>query len=213
MRLIVGLGNPGKQYEKNRHNVGFLILNKIAEKKEIVFRLEPHYESRFAEMGDLKHLPAGKAGRTKLVEPQTFMNESGRAVGKCKDYWKIDSEDIWVIHDDVDLEFGKIRISLGGSSAGHKGVQSIIETIGESFWRIRIGVGKSDQVATDDWVLKNLTKDEAKNYELVIDNVADLVLEFLDKGIKEETINIVEAPPWRGANTTKGFKWAHKNQS
>src|SRR3989344_1167128 len=100
MRLIVGLGNPGKQYEKTRHNLGFMVLEKIAEKRGAVFRLEPTYESRFAEMGDLEN-------RIKLVKPKTFMNESGRAVGKIKNYWNIDSEDILVIYDDVDLELGK----------------------------------------------------------------------------------------------------------
>jgi len=186
MRLIVGLGNPGEKYAKTRHNIGFMILDKIAlshAKRGGVFRLEPHYQSRFAEMGDLEH-------RIKLVEPQTFMNESGRAVGKCKDYWKVDSEDIWVIHDEVDLEFGKIRITLGGSSAGHKGVQSIIEAIGESFWRIRIGIGKSSQIPTDDWVLMNFPKEDFEKLSKVVDEASQYVLESLDKGIKEETISV-----------------------
>jgi len=184
MRLIIGLGNPGEKFTKTRHNIGFMIVEKIAEKREITFRLEPHYESRFGEMGDLEN-------RIKLAEPQTFMNESGRAVKKCKDYWKVDSEDIWVIHDDVDLEFGKVRIVLGGSSAGHKGVQSIIEAIGESFWRIRIGIGKSVQIPTDDWVLMNFEKVEEEKLNKIIDEVTHIVIEYLDKGIKEETINMV----------------------
>lgn len=183
MKLIVGLGNPTEKYSKTRHNIGFMIVEKIAEKRNIVFRLEPHYESRFAEMGDLEN-------RIKLVEPQTYMNESGRAIKKCKDYWKVDSEDIWVIHDDVDLEFGKIRIGLGGSSAGHKGVQSIIEAIGERFWRIRIGVGKSEQIPTEDWVLMNFPKEEQEKLDKIIDQTAQNVLEYLDKGIKEETFII-----------------------
>ncbi len=186
MRLIVGLGNPGPKYEKTRHNIGFMILEKIAANRGVVlnaWRLEPHYESRFAEMGDLED-------RIKLVEPQTFMNQSGRAVKSCKNYWKIDSEDIWVIHDDVDLEFGKVRISLGGTSAGHKGIQSIIEAIGGSFWRIRIGVGKSEQIPTDDWVLMNFKKSEAEKLSKIIDAVADFVLESLSKGLEEQTINI-----------------------
>jgi len=184
MRLIVGLGNPGEKYAKTRHNIGFMILEKIAAKRGITFRLEPHYESRFAEMGDLEH-------RIKLVEPQTFMNESGRAIKKCKDYWKVDSEDIWVIHDDVDLEFGKVRISLGGSSAGHKGIESIIQTIGEQFWRIRIGVGKSDRIPTDDWVLMNFEKEDQKKLPKIVDEVAQSVIEYLFKEIKEETKIII----------------------
>lgn len=183
MRLIVGLGNPGKKYQRTRHNIGFLMVEKVAEKRGVVFRLEPNYESRFAEMGDLQN-------RIKLVEPQTFMNESGRVIAKIKNYWKVDSEDIWVINDDVDLELGKVRITLGGSSAGHKGIKSIIDNIGEQFWRIRIGVGKIEKIPTDEWVLMKLSKDELKKYEEVVDKVSDIVLEFLSKEIKEQTIRI-----------------------
>ena len=183
MRLIVGLGNPGEKYAKTRHNIGFMILDKIAQERGVVFRLKPHYESRFGEMGNLQN-------RIKLVEPQTFMNDSGRAVGKCKDYWKVASVDIWVIYDDVDLELGKVRINLGGSSAGHRGVQSIIDQIGESFWRIRIGVNKSDQIPTDDWVLMNFEKKDQEKLNKIIDETSQIVIEYLDKGIKEETINI-----------------------
>ncbi|MBM2820931.1 MAG: peptidyl-tRNA hydrolase [Candidatus Berkelbacteria bacterium] len=183
MRLIVGLGNPGNKYTQTRHNIGFQILEKIAQKRGIVFRLEPHYDSRFAEMGELDN-------RIKLVQPQTFMNESGKAVLSCKDYWKVDSEDIWVIHDDVDLELGKIRIVLGGSSAGHKGVQSIIDKIGESFWRIRIGVGKSDKITTDDWVLMDFQKEDDEQVKQIIDKTADFVLDSLSQSISENTINI-----------------------
>lgn len=181
MRLIIGLGNPGKKYEKTRHNIGFLVLEKIAEKRGVVFRLESMYESKFAELGELD-------SRIKLVEPQTFMNESGRAVSKIKNYWKIDSEDIWVINDDVDLEFGKIRVQLAGSSAGHKGIQSIIDNIGEQFWRIRVGVGKKENIPTDEWVLKNF--DDPKKLEKIIDKVADLVIESLSKEIVEQTLII-----------------------
>lgn len=183
MRLIVGLGNPGEKYERTRHNLGFMIVEKMAQKRGVVFRLEPHYESRFAEMDELEN-------RIKLVEPQTFMNESGRAVKKCKDYWKVDSEDIWVIHDDVDLELGKVRVNLGGSSAGHKGIESIIKAIGEQFWRIRVGVGKSDQIPTEEWVLMNFEKAENEKLVKIIDGVADSVLESLSTGIKEQTINM-----------------------
>jgi len=181
MRLVIGLGNPGEKYEKTRHNIGFLILGKIAEKRGVVFRLESMYEARFAEMGELDD-------RVKLVEPQTFMNESGRAISKIKNYWKVDSEDIWVIHDDVDLEFGKIRINLGGTSAGHKGIQSIIDNIGEQFWRVRVGVGKSDKIPTDEWVLKNF--EDSKKLDEIIDKVADFVLESLGNEMKEQTLTM-----------------------
>lgn len=191
MKLIIGLGNPGEKYKSTRHNVGFMILDKLAEKKGIVFRLEPHFEARFAEMGDLQN-------RIKLVKPQTFMNDSGRGVAKVKKYWKVDSEDIWVIHDDVDLPFGAIRINLGGSSAGHKGIQSIIGNIGEEFWRIRVGVGKDastaggdEKIPTEEWVLMNFTKIEKEKLSKIIDETANLVLESLGKEIKEQTIKMM----------------------
>lgn len=183
MRLIVGLGNPGGKYQNTRHNIGFIVLDKIAEKRGVVFRLEPHYESRFADMGNLND-------RIKLAEPQTFMNESGRAVAKTKNYWKVDSEDIWVIHDDVDLEFGKVRVNLGGSSAGHKGIESIINSIGEEFWRIRVGVGKDDIIPTEEWVLMKFSKEEQERLEHIVDSTAELVLDFSSNGIKETTINL-----------------------
>lgn len=183
MRLIVGLGNPGEKYIGTRHNIGFMVLDKIAEMKNIVFRNEPMYDAKFAEMGELDN-------RIKLVEPQTFMNESGVAVQKAKSYWKVDSEDIWVVHDDVDLEFGVVKVKLGGSSAGHKGVQSIIDNIGSEFWRIRIGVGRSEQIPTEDWVLKNFEEDKKEKLVKTIDNIADFVLESLSKEIKEQTIII-----------------------
>ena len=184
MKLIIGLGNPGEKYSKTRHNIGFLILDKIAEKKEIVFRLEPHFESRFAEMGDLQN-------RIKLVKPQKFMNNSGRAVAKVKNYWKVDSEDIWVIQDDVDLPFGTIRINLGGSSAGHKGIQSIIGNIGEEFWRIRIGIGGDEKIPTEEWVLMNFSKAEKEKLAKIIDEAANIVLESLGGEIKEQTIKMM----------------------
>lgn len=194
MKLVVGLGNPGEKYEKNRHNIGFLILEKIAQKEKITFRLESMYNSRYAEMasldsqGEVDARRGSLENRIKLVQPQTFMNDSGLAVEKTKNYYKVDSEDIWVIHDDVDLDMGKIRIQLGGSSAGHKGVQSIIDHIGDQFWRIRVGVGRSEDVPTESWVLMNFD-DENKLTEIV-DKVAEIVLESLSNEIKEQTINI-----------------------
>lgn len=183
MRLIVGLGNPEEKYLHTRHNFGFMILEKVAQKRGVVFRLEPHYKSKFAELGDLEN-------RIKLVKPQTFMNNSGEAIKLCKEYWKIDSEDIWVIHDDVDLEFGKIKITLGGSSAGHKGIQSIIDNIGESFWRIRVGIGKDEKIPTEDWVLMNFKKKDSEILQKIIDKVSDFVIESLSNNIKEETLII-----------------------
>ena len=183
MKLIVGLGNPGEKYVKTRHNLGFLVVDKIAEKKSVVIRLENEFKSENGDFGDLEN-------RIKLVKPQTFMNNSGEAISKLKNYYKIDSEDIWVVHDDVDLEFGKVRIALGGSSAGHKGVQSIIDQLGtDQFWRIRVGVDRSDQIPTEEWVLMNFEEKEQKRLDYLIDSTAEFMVESLSKGIKAESRN------------------------
>lgn len=175
MKLIIGLGNPGEKYINTRHNTGFKVVDNIAEKKSVIFRLENEFKSENADFGDMEN-------RIKLVKPQTFMNNSGEAAEKLRNYYKLDSEDIWVAHDDVDLELGKIKVQLGGSSAGHKGVQSIIDTIGtDQFWRIRVGVGKSDQIPTEEWVLKNFEKEIEEQVTKIVDEVVGMILEFLEK--------------------------------
>jgi len=179
MRLIVGLGNPGEKYEKTRHNIGFLICNEIAESFAANFRLNKDYEADIAEI-DID------GEKVMLIEPQTFMNDSGRAISKIKNFYKVDVENIWVIHDEVDLENGKVRIQLGGSSAGHKGVQSIIDNIGEDLYRIRIGVGRDEKIPTDVWVLKNFTEEE--KIEKIIDKVSNKMIEFIKEDIKEQTM-------------------------
>ena len=172
MKLIVGLGNPGEKFEKTRHNVGFMVEDKIASEKDVIFRMENERQAQEADFN------VGE-DRIKLAKPQTFMNNSGEAVSKLKNYYKLDTEDIWVIHDDVDLELGKIRVSLGGSSAGHKGIQSIIDQLGtEQFWRVRVGVGRSDQIPTEEWVLMNF-EDRAK-IDSIVNQTADIIFKALE---------------------------------
>jgi len=181
MKLVIGLGNPGERYANTRHNIGFLVVDKIAAQTGVVMRLENQYKAEKGDFGDLED-------RNMLAKPQTFMNNSGEAVSLMKNYYKIDSEDLIVIHDDVDLPVGAIRVVLGGSSAGHKGVQSIIDNIGtDQFWRVRVGVGRSDMIATEDYVLQKFTTDMAK----IIDETADFVIELLNKKeINNQTLEI-----------------------
>ncbi len=178
MKLIFGLGNPGGKYKKSRHNIGFMILDEIAQKADSHFKVDQKKEVEIAEVE-----------KNKIIKPQTFMNNSGQAVLKVKNFFKAECNNIWVIHDDVDLDFGKVRVQHGGSSAGHKGIQSIIDQIGESFWRIRVGVGKSEKIPTEDWVLKDFEKNEKERLQFILDQTAGLVLEYLVKEIKEETLN------------------------
>lgn len=181
MKLIVGLGNPGEKYRRTRHNAGFMVLDEIAKKSNVGFKVDQKHQSVVAEFE-----------KNKLVKPQTFMNESGRSIRSVKDFYKIDNQDIWVIHDDVDLEFGKVRVQNGGSSAGHKGIQSVIDYLDEDFWRVRVGVGKSEKISTDDWVLMNFDKAEEERLNIIIDAMAEHVIESLIEGIKEQTINVEE---------------------
>jgi PTH1 family peptidyl-tRNA hydrolase len=156
-----------------------LVIDEIAKKQGIVMRLENQYK---AQKGDFEN-------SVMFVKPQTFMNNSGEATSLIKNYYKIDSEDIIIIHDDVDLEPGKIRVQLGGSSAGHKGVQSIIDQIGtDQFWRVRVGVGKSEQIPTDEWVLKNF--EDKIILQNLIDKTAIFVLESLNKGMENTSLSI-----------------------
>jgi len=152
MKLIVGLGNPGDKYKKTRHNVGFMLLDKHVKGQNLEWKLEKKFNSLIA-----------RNENTLYVKPQTFMNKSGEAVSKIINYFEIKPEDFTLIHDDVDLEFGKVRDQVGRGDAGHKGVKDIVKKLKtKNFRRIRIGVGKSDNPAidTEDWVLMNFSEEE-----------------------------------------------------
>jgi len=156
MKLIVGLGNPGKKYEKTRHNVGFRIIDALIDKisdKNIVF-----------------------------LKPDTFMNNSGKAVQNALAYYKIPAENLYVVHDDIDLPFNTIKVSRDSSSAGHKGVQSIIDELKtKDFTRIRIGIKPEHIVDTTEFVLKKFTKAEEKQLKEITKKAVDIIESaFLD---------------------------------
>lgn len=133
MRLIIGLGNPGEEYENTRHNVGFLLVDEIARKEEAVFSFEKKLNAEIAKT-KLGSKPAV------LVKPHTFVNKSGDAVRKAKLFYKTKLADIVVVHDDLDIEFGNFKMSFSKDSGGHRGVQSIIDALKTNkFWRLRIG--------------------------------------------------------------------------
>lgn len=137
MTIIVGLGNPGDQYKDTRHNIGYMVLEKLSHELggDVSFSHENKFEADVARFADAI-----------LVKPTTFMNASGAAVRKVMAFYKLKPKDVWVIHDDIDLPMGKIRIRLGGSSAGHHGVDSIIKELGtDAFLRFRLGVGRGKE--------------------------------------------------------------------
>jgi len=155
MRLVVGLGNPGLRYARNRHNVGFMAIDAIARRHGF-----PGFRSRFK--GELADGSIGGERRL-LLKPQTFMNDSGDAVLAAMSFYKIAPEDIVVIHDELDLRPGKVRVKRGGGNAGHNGLRSIDAMIGADFWRVRIGIGHPGiKELVQPYVLQNFTPDEAR---------------------------------------------------
>lgn len=176
MHLIVGLGNPGEEYANTRHNVGFRVIHflaKISGIKATTFKFKAIIGRGCIE--DNKVI---------LAQPQTFMNNSGEAVGLLVNYFKIPLDKIIIIHDDLDLPTGKIRIRLNGSSGGHKGLRSIINTLGsEEISRIRIGIGRpTDRVEVIDYVLDYFEPEEEEEITKSISLAAAAVKSILSEG-------------------------------
>ncbi len=170
MKLIVGLGNPGREYSHNRHNIGFLCVNRLAKKYSLDFD-RTQKRSRIAE---------GKINNEDVVlaKPHTYMNLSGEAVSALLKQYSLSLESLIVVHDDLDLPVGRIRIRTGGSAAGHKGVASIITAVGNAdFIRVRVGIGhpqddsEIDNERIVDYVLGNFTPDERQIMDEVMDKV------------------------------------------
>ena len=166
MRLIVGLGNPGQRYARNRHNIGFMAVDEIAR----VHRAAP-FRRRF--QGEAAEVMLGSE-RAILLKPQTFMNESGRSVGEAQRFFKIPLADVIVLHDELYLAPAKLRVKLGGGNAGHNGLRSITALCGNDYRRVRLGIGHpghKDAVLT--YVLKDFAKADRDWLEPLIDAVAD----------------------------------------
>jgi PTH1 family peptidyl-tRNA hydrolase len=187
--LIIGLGNPGKRYELTRHNIGFMVLEKLAAQLEI----ELKQKSFNSLLG--KGTVAGE--NVLLAKPQTFMNLSGTAVRKLQSFFKTDISNLIVIHDDLDLPFGAIRLKAGGGTAGHKGLASIESNLGTSeFTRVRLGIGKPvDKSRIEGYVLEPFRKEEQialpELLQWAADASAEVVLNGLQKAIgKYQTKNI-----------------------
>jgi PTH1 family peptidyl-tRNA hydrolase len=181
MKLIVGLGNPGDKYQYTRHNMGFMVVDKFIKKQ---LPLLPSLTAWKEEAKLSCHI--GKLKDCIVIKPQTFMNNSGGAVAIVKNYFKINNEDIWVVHDDIDLPVGKLRIRKGGGSAGHNGIESMIANLHTpEFVRFRLGVGKgkTDLKRTAD---HNLHRREIEKYVLspFRDNEGGEVKKLIKKGVE-----------------------------
>ena len=152
MILLVGLGNPTPDSQNNRHNIGFKIIDAINQKFGLS-KQKPKFKGLLT-MGSIDD------EKVYAIKPLTFMNNSGTCIRELIEYFKIDSSDVIVFHDDLDIEFGKIKAKFGGSDAGHNGIASLDKFIGKDYSRVRIGIGKPDKIKVNDFVLSNFNEDE-----------------------------------------------------
>ena len=174
MLLFVGLGNPTPDSENNRHNVGFKIIDAI-NKKFSLSKQKPKFKGL---------LTTGNIENEKIyaIKPLTFMNNSGICIRELLEYFKFDAEDVIVFHDDLDIEFGKIKAKFGGSSAGHNGIASIDKFIGKDYSRVRIGIGKpKTQIGIEDYVLQNFDDDELIGIDKISKNITDSIGNLIKK--------------------------------
>ena len=184
MLLFVGLGNPTPDSENNRHNVGFKIIDSI-NKKFNLSKQKPKFKGL---------LTTGNIGDKKVyaIKPLTFMNKSGICIRELIEYFKIDAENVIVFHDDLDIDFGKIKAKFGGTSAGHNGIESIDKFIGKDYSRIRIGIGKpKNKNAVVDHVLKDFDEEEMKDLEKITNNIIESFSILIDKKLElfSSTVN------------------------
>ncbi|MDO4798890.1 MAG: aminoacyl-tRNA hydrolase [Bacillota bacterium] len=177
MYLIVGLGNPGKQYEKTRHNAGFLVMDRLASKLGVKIG-----NIKFKSLIKEERLLGGR--RALLMKPQTFMNLSGEAVMAAMNYYRIPPEKLIVVYDDKDTEFGQIRLRFKGSAGSHNGLKNIIYLLEtDVFPRIRVGIGQKTGANLADYVLSSFSAEEWNALDSVLDRAADAVVAIVDKGI------------------------------
>jgi peptidyl-tRNA hydrolase, PTH1 family len=175
--LIAGLGNPGSRYEKTRHNAGFLALEEFLRSQETEFKEKEDYRIGKGSLGDEKII---------LLEPLTFMNRSGVAVRKIMQKFNIAPENLIVIHDDLDLETGRLKIRKKGSSGGHKGIESIIQNIGtREFIRIKIGIGRDPLVPAEKYVLSKFRKDETQLIRAAAEKAVESVHTIIKDGVEK----------------------------
>ncbi len=192
MKLIVGLGNPGSQYAKTRHNLGFMVLDQL-----VTYHGWPQFspQNRFeALVTEAVYSAGGKQERLILAKPVTMMNDSGRAVAKIAGFFKVEPEDIWVVHDDVDLEYGQLRIRRGGSAGGHNGVNSIIQAMGAEFVRFRVGIGSNRAVGqtSEIYVMKPFSLGQRRQLPQIITGTAKSIMHHaLDAEIFDHNRNLL----------------------
>ena len=188
MKVVLGLGNPGRKYARTRHNLGFVVVDRIASENRVAVQKEKHNSL----IGDWQT----DGEKILLVKPQTFMNRSGAAIKPLFRYFPVTIEDLVVVHDDLDLPFGRIRIRLGGGAGGHRGVLSVLEMLGEEgFFRVRVGIGRPPAGSDPtDYVLEPFSPEESPRLEQIVSRAAAAVKCLLEQGPQRamETFNRAE---------------------
>jgi peptidyl-tRNA hydrolase, PTH1 family len=187
VRLVVGLGNIGKEFAYTRHNAGFMALDYLAEREQF---------NGWVEKKDLKSVLCAKlidGQKVILCKPTTMMNLSGQAVQAVQKFYKISEANTCVVYDEIDLEYGVIRTGAGGQSAGHNGVKSLIAHSDNGFWRIRVGIGPKShaQMDSSDHVLQNFSTDQSKTLPKILSETSLLIQEWLTNQSKPDTRKIV----------------------
>ena len=168
MHLIVGLGNIGEKYELTRHNVGFLVIDEMTKNLAATNINKSNFNSSLQ-----------KSGYTLFSKPTTYMNNSGLAVGAIKEYYKLENDDIIVIHDDLDLPFGTVKFKIGGGHGGHNGLKSLDAHIGKEYIRVRIGIGKpQDKADVANYVLSNFSKEELNKLSDIISHTIKAIEKY-----------------------------------
>ncbi|MBN1240996.1 MAG: aminoacyl-tRNA hydrolase [Gammaproteobacteria bacterium] len=199
--LIVGLGNPGREYQLTRHNAGFWFVDLLARAEGAEFRQDKKLLGATAEVSI-----AGR--RVRLLKPLTYMNLSGQSVGAAVNYYKLEPEHVLVVYDEIDLPAGRAKLKLGGGHAGHNGVRSVAEHIGSQFWRLRIGVGRPAPGRRDEVVNHVLRRASADEEQLVIDTIADaigLLPVFIEQGAERARTQLhSRKPPGNGDSGESG---------
>lgn len=175
MKLIVGLGNPGQNYMKTRHNIGFMVLDNYLN--------QPCWQSKFQALYTTLNINNEKVY---FLKPQTFMNLSGDSVVEFIHYFKINPQDILVIHDDLDLPLGKYRIKINSTAGGHNGIKSLINRLGtNSFARLKIGISRNQNEDTKDYVLGKFTKEELQTISQLYPTLNNIINDFITQDINQ----------------------------
>ncbi len=181
LMIVAGLGNPGKKYEETRHNVGFMVIDKIKERGVFPeFKADKKFNGLVSKKGDVF-----------LLKPQTYMNRSGDAVSGLASYYNIEAKEIIIIHDDADFPLGKLKVDKERSSGGHRGVKSVIKSLStKDFWRIRVGIRNRTDKKAGEIALKTFGKDEKELLEKVIDAAVEEAFLAIDSELEKKTITV-----------------------